>query len=95
MARSSSLKGVTFSNSPANALAGLGKIKVAFDAKPLRSRYMVGPALGLTGAEEVGVEATYIDAGVVKPYPDVKLRVENGVLYLVNTKPAGITVLMR
>ena len=74
---------------------GLGKIKVAFDAKPTRSRYMVGPALGLTGAEEVGVEATYIDAGVVKPYPDVKLRVENGVLYLANTKPAGLTIMMR
>lgn len=95
VARASDLKGVTFSNSPANALAGLGKVKVAFDAKPTRSRYMVGPALGLTGAEEIGVEATYIDAGVVKPYPDVKLRVENGVLYLANTKPAGLTLFMR
>ena len=90
---------VTFDEPEATALAEVGKIEVAFSGKPTRSLYQIGDPLGLEEADEETLDSkltvTQTENGQTTVCDGFSLRVVNGQLCLINTKPGGIVIIFR
>ncbi|MBP5228382.1 MAG: hypothetical protein J6336_13455, partial [Kiritimatiellae bacterium] len=90
---------VTFDEPEAKALAEIGKIEVAFSGKPTRSLYQIGDPLGLEEADEETLDSkltvTQTENGQTTECDGFSLRVVNGQLCLINTKPGGIVIIVR
>lgn len=93
------LSGVTFLNSNPDTLAEVGKIKVTFNGKPGRNSYLAGPALGLEklDAEQLAelLDISYVVGDSTESCDFFAPKVENGKLYLTNTKPSGTFIMFR
>ena len=93
--RDISLNAVTFADADANALAGLKKLEVTFDAKPTKGRYELSDALGLT-AETVGDVALTVTDAAGNDYADIiSLTVEDGKLRLTNPNAIRAVIIIR
>ena len=93
--RDISLNAVTFADADANALAGLKKLEVTFDAKPTKGRYELSDALGLT-AETVGDVALTVTDAAGNDYADIiSLTVEDGKLRLSNPNAIRAVIIIR
>ena len=89
------LNAVTFADADANALAGLKKLEVTFDAKPKKGCYELSDALGLT-AETVGDVALTVTDAAGNDYADIiSLTVEDGKLRLANPSAVRTTIIIR
>ena len=89
------LNAVTFADADANALAGLKKLDVTFDAKPRKGRYDLSDALGLT-AETVGNVAFTVTDAAGNDYADlISLTVEGGKLLLSNPSAVRTMIIFR
>ena len=90
-----SLNAVTFADADSNALAGLKKLEVTFDAKPTKGRYELSDALGLT-AETVGDVALTVTDAAGNDYADIiSLTVEDGKLRLANPSAVRTMIIIR
>lgn len=86
---------VKFTNADAETLAGLKSMKVVFSGKPTRKSYDISDALGLT-AETVANVALIVTDEEGTDYGDrLQLAVQGDKLRLLNSKPAGITIIIR
>ena len=93
--RDISLNAVTFADADTNALAGLKKLEVTFDAKPTKGRYELSDALGLT-AETVGDVALTVTDAAGNDYADIiSLTVEDGKLRLANPSAVRGVIIIR
>ena len=93
--RDISLNAVTFADADANALAGLKKLEVTFDAKPKKGLYELSDALGLT-AETVGDVALTVTDAAGNDYADIiSLTVEDGKLRLANPSAVRTMIIIR
>ena len=83
----------TFSAATPATFAGLKSVKVTFDGKPTRRAYYLTSAIdGLADAPAATVIAT---AGETDYSANFTLTVKNGRLALANSKPAGVTIIVR
>ena len=95
-ARTAELPAATFANATAATFAGLKSVKVTFDAKPTRKAYyLTGVIDGLTDADLPAATMTVKDAEDGDYSANFTLTVKNGRLAIGNSKPAGITILIR
>ena len=95
-ARTAELPAATFANATAATFAGLKSVKVMFDAKPTRKAYYLTSAItGLTAADLPAAAITVKDAEGGDYSANFTLTVKNGRLALGNSKPAGITIIVR
>ena len=95
-ARTTELPVATFANATAATFAGLKSVKVMFDAKPTRKAYyLTGVIDGLTDADLPAATMTVKDAEDGDYSANFTLTVKNGRLALGNSKPAGITIIVR
>ena len=87
---------VNFSDATPDTFAGLKRISVTFDARPIRrAYYLTGAINGLTDADLPAAELTVKDADDGDYSANFTLTVKNGRLALSNSKPAGLTVIIR
>ena len=95
-ARTAELPAATFANATAATFAGLKSVKVMFDAKPTRKAYyLTGAITGLTAADLPAATMTVKDAEGGDYSANFTLTVKNGRLALSNSKPAGVTIIVR
>ena len=95
-AKTVELPAATFANATAATFAGLKSVKVTFDAKPSRrAYYLTGAITGLTVADIPDATITVKDANDKDYSANFALTVKDGRLALGNSKPAGITIIVR
>ncbi len=95
-ARTAELPAATFANATAATFAGLKSVKVMFDAKPTRKAYyLTGVIDGLSAADLPAATMTVKDADDRDYSANFTLTVKNGRLAIGNSKPAGITIIVR
>ena len=95
-AKTVELPAATFANATAATFAGLKSVKVTFDAKPTRrAYYLTGAITGLTAADLPDAAITVKDANDKDYSANFALTVKDGRLALGNSKPAGITIIVR
>jgi len=95
-ARTTELPVATFANATAATFAGLKSVRVMFDAKPTRKAYyLTGAITGLTAADLPAAAITVKDAEGGDYSANFTLTVKNGRLALGNSKPAGMTIIVR
>ena len=95
-ARTAELPAATFANATAATFSGLKSVKVTFDAKPTRrAYYLTGAITGLTAADIPAAAITVKDAEGGDYSANFTLTVKNGRLALGNSKPAGVTIIVR
>ena len=94
VATSTTLPAATFASATAETFAGLKSVKVTFDARPKRSTYyLTGVVSGLAAGD---VSAATVTATYGEDNPaSFTLTVKNGRLAIGNSKPAGITIIVR
>ena len=78
------------------ALLKVGKIRVAFDKKPVLSRYVFGPAFGLEDVAPSDLQKLLevVVPGETVPYKGVELAVEDRVLVMKNHRLGGMTLIL-
>ncbi len=86
---------VKFTNPDTETLTGLKSMKVVFSGKPTRSVYEISDALGLTDETVVNVALSVTDEDGADYGNRFQLAVQGKKLRLLNSKPAGITVIIR
>ena len=95
-ARTAELPAATFANATAATFAGLKSVKVTFDAKPTRKAYyLTGVIDGLSAADLPAATMKVKDADDRDYSANFTLMVKNGRLAIGNSKPAGITIIVR
>ena len=95
-ARTTELPAATFANATAATFAGLKSVKVTFDAKPTRKAYyLTGVIDGLSAADLPAATITVKDANDGDYSANFTLTVKDGRLAIGNSKPAGMTIIVR
>ena len=96
VAKAETLPVATFAAATPATFAGLKNVKVTFNARPTRKAYyLTGVINGLTDADLPAATITVTDADDRDYSANFTLTVKGGRLALGNSKPAGITILVR
>ena len=96
VAKAETLPVATFAAATPATFAGLKNVSVQFDARPVRSiYYLTGVINGLTDADLPAATMTVMDADDNDYSANFTLTVKGGRLAIGNSKPAGITILIR
>ena len=96
VAKAETLPVATFAAATPATFAGLKNVKVTFNARPTRSAYyLTGVINGLTDADLPDATMTVMDADDNDYSANFTLTVKGGRLAIGNSKPAGITILIR
>ena len=96
VAKAETLPAATFAAATPATFAGLKNVKVTFDARPTRSAYyLTGVINGLTDADLPAATMAVMDAADNDYSANFTLTVKGGRLAIGNSKPAGITILIR
>jgi hypothetical protein len=95
-ANNDTLPCVNFSDATPATFAGLKSLSVTFDKKPSRpTYYLTGAITGLTAADLPAATITVKDADDNDYSANFTLMVKDGRLALGNSKPAGMTIIVR
>ena len=96
VAKAETLPVATFAAATPATFAGLKNVSVQFDARPVRSiYYLTGVINGLTDADLPAATMAVMDADDNDYSANFTLTVKGGRLAIGNSKPAGITILIR
>ena len=96
VAKAETLPVATFAAATPATFAGLKNVSVQFDARPVRSiYYLTGVINGLTDADLPAASMTVMDEDDRDYSANFTLTVKGGRLAIGNSKPAGITILIR